>query len=252
VSEQLAGKTAVVTGASSGIGRATALELSAAGAAVVVQARRAERLAALVAELEGRGGRALAVPGDAGSERDTDALLAAALGWEAGGRRLDVVVANAGRGLAGGVLGSDERAWEELYRTNVLGAARLLRRVGRHMSERKAGDIVVLGSVVGRNISPYSAFYGSTKFAVSALAEGLRREVCPHGVRVSVVLPGVVVSEFQGVAGYDAENFGKSVARYGKLLEPEAVARAIAWILSQPPHVNVSELVVRGTGQDYP
>ncbi len=252
MAQQLAGKTAVITGASSGIGWATALALSAAGAAVVLQARRTERLAALVAELEGRGGRALAVPGDAGAEADLDALLARTLAWEAGGRQLDVVVVNAGRGLAGGVLGSDTAAWEELYRTNVLGAAHLLRKAGRHMVEQKAGDLVVLGSVVGKNISPYSAFYGSTKFAVTALAEGLRREVCGHGVRVSVLFPGVVVSEFQGVAGYDQENFGKSVARYGKLLEPSDVAAAITWILSQPPHVNVSELVVRSAGQDYP
>jgi NADP-dependent 3-hydroxy acid dehydrogenase YdfG len=252
VAEQLAGRTAVVTGASSGIGRATALALSAAGAAVVVQARRAERLLALVAEIEGRGGRALAVPGDAGAEADLDALLARTLAWEAGGKRLDVVVVNAGRGLAGGVLGSDTAAWEELYRLNVLGAAHLLRKAGQRMVSQKGGDIVVIGSVVGKNISPYSAFYGSTKFAVTALAEGLRREVCGHGVRVSVVLPGVVVSEFQGVAGYDQENFGKSVARYGKLLEPSAIAGAISWILTQPPHVNVSELIVRSTGQDYP
>lgn len=252
MAEQLAGKTAVITGASSGMGRATALALSAAGAAVVVQARRAERLQTLVAEIEGRGGRALAVPGDAGAEPDLDALLARTLAWEAGGQRLDAVVVNAGRGLAGGLLGSDPRAWEELYRTNVLGAAHLLRKAGRHMVAQKAGDLVVLGSVVGKNISPYSAFYGSSKFAVGALAEGLRREVCGHGVRVSLIMPGVVVSEFQGVAGYDQENFGKTAARYGRLLEPADVAAAIAWILTQPPHVNVSELVVRSTGQDYP
>jgi NADP-dependent 3-hydroxy acid dehydrogenase YdfG len=252
LAEQLAGKTAVVTGASSGIGRATALALSGAGAAVVVQARRAERLLALVKEIEGQGGRALAVPGDAGAELDLDALLARTLSWEAGGCRMDVVVVNAGRGLAGGVLGSNTRAWEELYRLNVLGAAHLLRKAGQHMCAQKSGDVVVLGSVVGKNISPYSAFYGSSKFAVSALAEGLRREVCGHGVRVSVVMPGVVVSEFQSVAGYDEANFGKSVARYGKLLEPAAIANAILWILSQPPHVNLSELVVRSTGQDYP
>jgi NADP-dependent 3-hydroxy acid dehydrogenase YdfG len=249
---QLSGKTAIVTGASAGIGRATALTLARAGAKLVVQARRKDRLDALVSEIEGDGGNALAVEGDSGLEADVDRLVDRALAWAPSGGKLDIVVANAGRGLAGGVLGSDASAWTELVRVNVLGAAHLLRRAARHMVERRAGDIVVLGSVVGRNISPFSAFYGSSKFAVSAIAEGLRREVCAHGIRVSLVMPGIVVSEFQDVAGYNEENFGKSVARYGDLLRPQAIADGIQWLLSLPPHVNVSEIMIRPTGQDYP
>ncbi|MGA2451807.1 MAG: SDR family oxidoreductase [Polyangiaceae bacterium] len=250
-SGHLTGKTAVVTGASAGIGRATALELAGAGASLVVQARRKPRLDGLVSEIERSGGRALAVEGDAGDETGVEALVERALSWSASGK-LDIVVANAGRGLAGGVLSSDAAAWEQLVRLNVLGAARLLRRSGQLMVQQKAGDIVVLGSVAGRNISPYSGFYGSTKFAVGAIAEGLRREVSPHGVRVSLVMPGTVLSEFQGVAGYTEENFGNNVARFGELLQPQAVADAILWVVSLPPHVNVSEITIRPTGQDYP
>ncbi len=248
----LSGKTAIVTGASSGIGRAVALTLARAGAAVVVHARRKNRLDELVSEITAGGGKALAAAGDMGVIADVDSLLERALAWEEGGGAYDIVIANAGRGLAGGVLDSDESQWEALYRTNVLGAAHLLRRAGQYMVQRKGGDIVAVGSVVGRNISPFSGFYGSSKFAVAGIAEGLRREVCSHGVRVSLVMPGIVVSEFQSVAGYDEENFGKGVAHFGKLLEPQAIADGIFWLLTLPPHVNVNEIMIRPTGQSYP
>lgn len=248
----LSGKTAIVTGASSGIGLATALTLARAGAAVVVQARRQDRLDELAAQIRTQGGKALAVAGDASIQADIDLLLDRTLEWEEGGCKTDIVVVNAGRGLAGGILGSDESQWQELYQTNVLGAAHLMRRAGQYLVQRKSGDIVVIGSVVGRNVSPFSGFYGSSKFAIGAIAEGLRREICPHGVRVSVVMPGIVLSEFQNVAGYDEENFGKGIAQFGKLLEPQAIADGVHWLLTLPPHVNVSEIMIRPTGQSYP
>jgi NADP-dependent 3-hydroxy acid dehydrogenase YdfG len=247
-----AGKTAIVTGASSGIGRATAVSLAKAGAAVVIHARRQDRLDEVAEQIRATGGMVLAVAGDAAVERDVDRVLERALAWKEGGRRYDIVVVNAGRGLAGGVLGSDEAQWQEVFDVNVLGAARLMRRAAGHLAGRKGGDIVVIGSVVGRNVSPFSAFYGSSKFAVGALAEGLRREVCSLGVRVTLVEPGIVLSGFQDVAGYTPENFGNSVAQFGTLLEPQAIADAIQWVLSLPPHVNVNEIMIRPTGQVYP
>ncbi len=248
----LTGKTAIITGASSGIGRATALTLAQAGAAVVIHARRRDRLDGLASEIGAKGGKALAVAGDASVQADIDLLLDRALNWSEGGCKIDIVVVNAGRGLAGGILDSDESRWQELYRLNVLGAAQLMRRVGRYMVQRKSGDIVAVGSVVGRNISPFSDFYGSSKFAIGAIAEGLRREVCSHGVRVSLVMPGIVLSEFQNVAGYNEENFGKGIAQFGKLLEPQAIAEGIRWLLSLPQHVNVNDITIRPTGQSYP
>jgi NADP-dependent 3-hydroxy acid dehydrogenase YdfG len=251
-SRPLANKTAIITGASSGIGRATALMLAQAGASVVIQARGAEKLHQLAAEITGSGGKVLAVAGDAAVIADIDALLAQALAWNEGGGKYDIVVVNAGRGVAGGILDSDATQWQELYQINVLGAAHLMRRAGQYFVQRQSGDIVVLSSVVGKNISPFSGFYGSSKFAVSAIAEGLRREVCSHGVRVSSVMPGIVTSGFQAVAGYDEEHFGKAVAPFGKLLEPNDIAQGIVWLLSLPAHVHVNEIMIRPTGQTYP
>jgi NADP-dependent 3-hydroxy acid dehydrogenase YdfG len=248
----LKGKTAIVTGASSGIGKATALSLARAGASVVVTARRKGILDELVAEIMAQGGNALAVPGDAGNPADIDTLLEQTLNWGGGGNKYDIVVANAGRGLAGGVLDSDESQWQALYQTNVLGVSCLLKRVGKHLVQQKHGDIVVVGSVVGRNISPFSGFYGSSKFAVGALAEALRREVCASGVRVSLVLPGMVESGFQDVAGYTKEGMAKMREMFGQLLDPQNIADSIQWLLSLPSHVNVNEITVRPTGQSYP
>jgi NADP-dependent 3-hydroxy acid dehydrogenase YdfG len=252
VNKLLSDKTAIVTGASSGIGRATALTLAHAGTAVVIHARRKDRLDELSSEIADRGGKVLAVVGNASIQADIDLLLNSALAWNEGGCKYDIVVVNAGRGLAGGILSSDESQWQELYNINVLGAAHLMRRAGQYMIQRRSGDIVVIGSVVGRNISPFSGFYGSSKFAVGAIAEGLRREICSHGVRVSLVMPGIVLSEFQNVAGYNEENFGKGIAHFGKLLEPQAIADGIYWLLTLPPHVNVNEIMIRPTGQNYP
>ena len=114
------------------------------------------------------------------------------------------------------------------------------------------GDVVVLGSCVGVNVSPFSGMYGATKFAVGAAAEALRREVGARGVRVTNIRPGIVASEFQDVAGYDAENFGQATEKFGTVLTPEDVARTIGFVVSQPPHVHVNELTIRPVGQDYP
>jgi NADP-dependent 3-hydroxy acid dehydrogenase YdfG len=253
MSAALQGRVAIVTGASSGIGRATALLLAEAGAAVVAHARRGEKLAEVVREITEKGGKSLAVAGDAAKEKDVIVLVdrAKAYAGEVGGR-LDIVVVNAGRGLAGGLLSSDEKQWREMYEVNVMGAAMLMRRVGAMMAEQGRGDIVVLGSAAGYNISPFSGFYGSSKFAVAAMAEAFRREVCGKGVRVMIVKPGLVLSEFQGVAGYTYENFYKNAERFGKLLEPADVAEAIRFGVMLPEHVAMNEIVIRPTRQDYP
>ncbi|MGB5156160.1 MAG: SDR family NAD(P)-dependent oxidoreductase, partial [Desulfobacterales bacterium] len=178
----LSGRTAIVTGASSGIGRATALALVQAGAAVVIYARRKDRLEELASEISGLGGKSLIVSGDAGVQADIDLLLNRSLSWNDGGCKYDILVANAGRGLASGVISTNLAKWQEVYQVNVFGAAYLMRQAGQYMVQRKSGDIVAVGSVAGRNVSPFSGFYGSSKFAIGAIAEGLRREICSYGV----------------------------------------------------------------------
>jgi NADP-dependent 3-hydroxy acid dehydrogenase YdfG len=259
----LANRVAVVTGASAGIGWETARALAREGAAVVVSARREGKLQALVKEIESAGGRALAVAADAATVESIETLLARAQKFAADVHgRLDIFIVNAGRGLAGGLLSSDESHWREIFELNVLGASALMRRAGQllvaaadpaeRLGTRHGGDILVLGSASGHNVSPFSGFYGSTKFAIAAMAEAFRREVCGKGIRVTVVKPGIVLSEFQAVAGYTPENFYKGAERYGELLKPADVAETIRFIVSQPPHVHLSEVVIRPTGQDYP
>jgi NADP-dependent 3-hydroxy acid dehydrogenase YdfG len=110
-----------------------------------------------------------------------------------------------------------------------------MHRDAQYLIQGKSGDMVAIGSVVGRNISPFSSCYGSSKCAVGALTGALRREVCLHDVRVSLVMPGIVVTEFQQLAGYDEENFDSAVGEFGKLLEPQAIAEGIHWQLTWQP-----------------
>lgn len=131
-------------------------------------------------------------------------------------------------------------------------AAQRLVKLQQQSYPATAADIVIIGSVVGRHVSPFSAVYGSSKFAVHALAEGLRREVGPSGVRVSLVEPGVVLSGFQDTAGYEDATVQGFHDRFGPLLVGEDIANTIAYIISLPAHVHISDVVIRPTRQDYP
>lgn len=257
----LSHRVAVVTGASAGMGRAIALDLASHGCKVVINARRGERLQALADQIaaDHAPGLVVSVPGDCAEQSTIDAMLDAARSTFK--RDADLVVVNAGRGLAGSVMTSDPSQWESMIATNLLGAARLMRSAGLRMLADLGGraswtehphDIIAIGSVVGRHVSPFSSMYGSTKFAVHGLAEGQRRELAGKGIRVTLVEPGFVVSEFQGVAGYEPEWFKGRVDAIGPMLEPEDVARVITFIAQQPAHVHVSDVLLRPTRQDYP
>jgi NADP-dependent 3-hydroxy acid dehydrogenase YdfG len=247
-------RIAIITGASSGIGEATARKLVAGGYGVVGNARNAEKLKALAKEL---GNAFCGVAGDAAENTVQEALFAAAM--EHFGKSADIVVVNAGRGLGGSVTDADLSKFEEILRLNVTGALALLQKAAQKILPEqqskypmRAADIVILGSVVGRHISPFSAVYGATKFAVHALAEGLRREVGPKGIRVSLIEPGIVVSGFQDAAGYSGDLVHNFQEKFGPLLHGEDVANAIHFIVTQPPHVHISDIVIRPTRQDYP
>jgi len=247
-------RIAIVTGATSGIGEATARKFIASGYAVVGNGRNAEKLRALEQEL----GKAFSgIAGDAADSSLLEKLFSAAIDQFDG--PADIVVANAGRGLGGSVKDADLSEFDAMLKINVSGVLALLQKAAQKMVvaqlsgyPNRAADIVVIGSVVGRNISPFSAVYGASKFAVHSLTEGLRREVGPKGIRVSLVEPGFVISGFQDGAGYSDEMVQTLKDKFGPVLYGEDVANAIHFIVSQPPHIHISDIMVRPTRQDYP
>jgi NADP-dependent 3-hydroxy acid dehydrogenase YdfG len=247
-------RIALVTGATSGIGEAIARKFVAAGIAVVGNGRNRERLTQLQNEL---GSLFVGVAGDAVDGDVIASLFETALTQFS--KPVDLVVVNAGRGLGGSVQQADLNEFQAVLNINVSGALALMQQAApRLVAQQKnqypntAADIVVIGSVVGRHISPFSAVYGASKFAVHALAEGLRREIGPQGVRVTLVEPAIVVSGFQNIAGYSDATVQGFHDRFGPLLVGDDVAEAIYHLINLPPHVHISDLVIRPTRQDYP
>lgn len=244
-------RLAVVSGATAGIGHELTRMLLARGGRVIGTGRREDRLRAMEATLPGFRG----VPGDM-TAPETLRLLEQACREVFDGAP-DVFIVNAGRGLTGSLLKSDEAAWAYLFELNCLAAMRQMKLAARLMLEAgstlaRPRDIVVLGSVVGYNLSPVNPVYGATKFALHSLVESLRREVAPHGVRVTLIAPGTVKSEFQAVAAYSAESMAAHEETAGPLLEPVDVAEVVRFAISQPPHVHLDTISLRPTRQVYP
>lgn len=226
----------VVTGASSGIGRAVATALSQAGARVVLAARRVDRLDELVASLPGP---AHAVACDVSVEADVARLVAEAI--EAFGR-VDGLVNNAGLGSFAPVAETTLDAWNEMLAVNATGSFLCARAVLPGMFERGDGWVVNVCSDVSRRVFPGGGAYCASKFAQYALSLALGAECRPQGVRVGAVLPGMVQTEFGG---------GKPEEREAWLLRPEDVADAVLFLATRPPHAVVDELVVHPVQQEY-
>ncbi|MBN2162903.1 MAG: SDR family oxidoreductase [Pontiellaceae bacterium] len=247
-------RIALVTGATSGIGEATVRNFIKAGMKVIGNGRKEEKLRAMEQKL---GQAFCGVAGDASNEAVLDRLFETAV--EKFGSDPDLVVANAGRGLGGSVREADLSQYAELLDINVTGTCMLIQKAAQRMVKiqesvfpEKAADIVIIGSVAGRQITTFSAVYSASKFAVHALAEGLRRDVGPKGVRVSLVQPGIVISGFQEVAQYSNELVESFHEKFGPLPTCCDIADAITHVVSLPPHINISDICVRPTRQDYP
>ncbi|MBP3191864.1 SDR family oxidoreductase [Natronogracilivirga saccharolytica] len=247
-------RIAIVTGATSGIGEATAETFIRNGYGVVGNGRNREKLNSLEKE---HGAAFCGVQGDASHTEIIDALFDKA--EEHFGRQADVIVANAGRGLGGSVKDADLSQFQDVLNINVTGTLFLIQKAAKKLVELQesrfpdsAADIIIIGSTVGRMVSPFSSVYGATKFAVHSLAEGLRREVGPLGVRVSLVEPAIVISKFQEGAGYSDELTQSFHDKFGPLMQTEDIANAIQYIVQQPPHVHVNDIMIRSTRQDYP
>jgi NADP-dependent 3-hydroxy acid dehydrogenase YdfG len=238
----LAGKTAVVTGASSGIGEATARLLASEGCNVVLAARREDRLKSLAAEL---GVEALAAPTDVTDPAACAALVARTV--ERFGS-LEILVNNAGLGLYGSIPEGDPDDWRRMFDVNVLGVLYSTRAAVRHMLARGTGDVVFVSSLAGRRVpAPDGTVYAATKHAITALAEGLRLDVHEKGIRVINVEPGLVRTEFPENTYPDAREY---YAQKGFTpLEAKDVAAAVLYAVSQPAHVSLNEIAVRPTGQ---
>ena len=245
----LAGRVAVVTGASSGIGAAVARELAAVGARVVLAARRADRLGAVAAAIRGAGGVAEAVVTDVREEAQVEQLIDGAATRHG---RLDVLVNNAAIGHVRTVADGRTDEWRATFETNVIGPLLACRAALRHMLPRGAGDIVSMTSASAHEAWPYLAAYAGSKAAVQTLSRALRAEVAPLGIRVMTVEIHNVATEFG--ARFDPEVLPGALQRWKDLgllnpdtplLEPEDVARAVVFQLSQPSRTSIHELTIR-------
>jgi NADP-dependent 3-hydroxy acid dehydrogenase YdfG len=242
------GRVALVTGASSGIGRAVAERLAAEGMRVVVCGRRRGLLLDLAERLGARGADVLPVAVDLRREGDIAALFARVRA-EWGG--VDVLVNNAGLGRHAPLVDGETEAWREILELNVLALCVCTREALHDMRRRgDDGHVVHVSSMAAYRVPPQSGVYAASKYAVRALTEGLRAELRALGsrIRVSSVSPGYTETEFASVYHRDPERARRTYAQF-KVLAAEDVAEAVAYLLGQPPHVQVHDVQLRSTEQ---
>ncbi|MFD0022166.1 SDR family oxidoreductase [Streptomyces sp. NPDC058382] len=242
----LAGRVALVTGASSGIGRATAIEFVRRGAKVAVSARRADRLKELAAEL---GDAALALPADLTAPGQAEETVRRTLG---GLGRLDILVNNAGYATNGLVEDGDPAVWDTVVDINLRAVMTLSRAALPHLLAAAGGpagvaDLVTVSSVVGRRASAGNAPYAATKHAVIAFSEVMRQEVAARRVRVGVIEPGMVATEMTLGTGIGGE-LGTSADDW---LREQDLAEAIAFMVTRPKQAAISEILMRPTTQEF-
>ena len=248
MAQPLQGKVAAITGASSGIGEATAIALAEAGAAVALGARRLDRIEALADRIAGDGGRAVALQLDVSEEHAANAFVNAAherLG------RLDVLVNNAGVMLLGPVAGADTDQWRQMVGVNLLGLLYCTHAALPLMAQNGGGHVVNVSSVAGRRAAAGAAVYNMTKFGVVAFSEALRQEALHANVRVTCVEPGFVETELQGhnVDPMVQQGVKKMREQIGEVLQASDIADAIRYAVCLPEHVSVNEVLVRPTKQ---
>jgi NADP-dependent 3-hydroxy acid dehydrogenase YdfG len=252
MNRRLEGTVALVTGASSGIGHATALELAREGASVALVGRREERLTDLAAEITGAGGKALVVPADITTAQ---AAAEAVERTVEGLGRLDTLVNNAGLMLLGPAPSADLNDWRRMIDINLMGLMYTAHAAVPHLVKaaaeepRQVADIVNIGSLAGRNAYAMSAVYSATKFGVGAFSEALRQELARQHVRVSVIEPGSVDTELRT---HNPDVIQQHiVAALGDIerLQSRDIADTVGYIVTRPRHVAVAELLVRPTEQ---
>lgn len=247
----LQGKTALITGASSGIGEATARSLASAGATIALVARRLDRLETLAAKIEketGRAGTVFAVEADLSTEAGVNTAV------DAGERqlgRIDLLANIAGIMLVAPIMGTDASQWQRMVNINLMGLMWMAGRVAPGMVERGSGHIVNVSSLAARSTAANFGVYSATKFAVAAFTETLRKELLGSGVRTTEILPGIVESEL--VSQIEHDDIRKGVEEWVSSvspLSPEDIADAVLYAVTRPPNVAVSEMVVRPINEE--
>ena len=247
MSNNIEGKVVVITGASSGLGEATARHLSAQGATVVLGARRTDRIEALAGELSASGGKALAIATDVTHCDQVKRLVDA--GAQTYGR-VDVMINNAGLMPQAPLqrLKIDER--ERMIDVNIKGVLYGIAAALPHMKRQKAGHFINVSSVAGHKVGQGFAVYAATKYAVRALSEGLRQEVKPYNIRTTVISPGAVATELPNTAT-DPDSADRVRKFYADVAIPaNSFARAAAFAISQPEEVDINEILFRPTRQE--
>lgn len=247
-------KKAIVTGGTSGIGLAITRKLLLQGIDVVFTGTR-EKMPSLSEKDEIFQGKYFYFAGDLSHSGCVKKVFEFSKKMFLSSP--DIVVINAGIGLSGTVITSDSSKWTKLFEVNCLAALHQMREAANTMLENikvesetpVSKDIIIISSVAGIVVSEKNPVYGSTKFALSSLAEALRKEICSDFIRVSVLEPGFVKSNFQKRAGYDLEEFSISEKAFGPFLVPEDIAEIVAFTIAQPRHVNLSNLTIRPTRQ---
>jgi NADP-dependent 3-hydroxy acid dehydrogenase YdfG len=247
LSNNIEGKVVVITGASSGLGEATAKHLSAQGAIVVLGARRVDRIQSLAQELIDKGGKALAMATDVTRHEDVKALVDAAVQTFG---HVDVMLNNAGLMPHSPLERLKIDDWNQTIDVNIKGVLYGIAAALPHMKQQKSGQIINVASVAARIVRPGSAVYAATKSAVLMISEGLRQEVKPYGLRTTILSPGAVATELPNsitepdIAGFIGK-FYEEIA-----IPAESFARAVAFAISQPPEVDVNEILFRPTRQE--
>ncbi len=248
MTDSLRDKIAIITGASSGIGEATARRLAESGARVVLAARRVERLEALAADIEHREGVALVAPTDVTDERSVQRLARTAL--DAFGR-IDILINNAGIMPLSPISKLKVEEWDRMIDVNIKGVLYCVAATLPTMLEQGSGHIINVSSVAGRRPFPSGTVYSATKFAVRAISQGLRLELSPiEGIRVTDIEPGVVATELtHHITDKETANRFQEMWAEKTPLESIDIAETILFVLSRPDHVNVNEILLRPTDQ---
>jgi ribitol 2-dehydrogenase len=239
--QSLKDKIAIVTGASSGIGRAAACELARHGVKLVLTARSGDRLTGLAEDLRSE---SVVVQADMTSPKDIRTIVERAIDRFG---RIDILLANAGIYISGDVVDGEPDAWDQLISTNVTGVFRLVHAVLPYLLAQKSGDILVTSSISGHQAIHWEPIYSASKHAIQSFVHGLRRQLLTTGIRVGAVAPGMVLNELWGIT--DTEEIEQKVSR-GAGLRSEDVAEAILFMLTRPQNVTIRDLVMLPRAQD--